>query len=55
MSENNILKAPYIKPQVMVLGVKLSCLICTSSPLLYYIGGGGTYDEDSIWGNGEDY
>lgn len=55
MSETIISKAPYIKPRVMVLEIELNGLVCSSPPILYMLGGGGTYDEGSIWDNGEDY
>lgn len=48
-------KTPYIKPQVIVFELKQNGLICTSPQMFYYQGGGGTYNEDSIWNNGDDY
>lgn len=55
MSFNSLSKAHYNKPQMNVFEVELMGLVCTSPNMLYYLGGGGTYNDELIWSNGSDY
>ncbi len=47
-------KEPYIKPEMEVYEVGLNGIVCIS-PDEYSQGGGGVYDNNSIWDNGGDY
>ena len=43
----------YIKPTANVYEVEIKGLICASPLQSYYNGGGGIYDNESIWNNGD--
>ena len=47
----------YVKPTTVVIEIRYSGLLCSSpDPNLnaaFFLGGGGSYDEGSIWDNGD--
>lgn len=58
MDMNEKDKRNYIKPVMGYYDVRMNSLLC-SSPSdpseQFYLGGGGVYNDDSIWDNGDDY
>lgn len=54
MIEKNT-KKTYVKPVIEVYHLKMRSLICTSPDPLFYLGGGGSYSNDDIINNGDDY
>ncbi len=45
----------YFKPRMKVLNINMGNIVCSIPNIIFYEGGGGVYDNGSIWDNGEDY
>ena len=45
----------YEKPLVTIYEIRLGTLLCLSPNNAFYLGGGGTYGDETTWNNGDDY